>query len=102
MTATMSATDHVFIEALTALLMPVVKDSRSEAMLADCAAGVAESVNLDIVPLCRVARAFAAWQAARRQRSRPYGETMDLNAALAEFYRWRLGQAQAAMKARAA
>ncbi len=102
MTAVMSPADHVFIEALSALFLRIVADSRDEVMLADCAAQVAEKVNLDIPALRRVARAFAAWQAARKVALRPYREAMALNDALVDFHRWRLGQAQAALQARAA
>lgn len=99
---TLALPDHVLVEALTALVMPTVSNSRELAMLIDIAAGVVDAVNRDIDPLCKVVRAFVVWQAARRQRSRPYSETLGLNAALTDFHRWRLGQAQAAMKAKAA
>lgn len=102
MSAAMSHADHLFIEALTALALRIVADRMDDQLLVDVAVGISAQVNLEIPALCRVARCFSAWQAARRTRPRPPSETLELTNALFDFHRWRTGQAQAALQARAA
>lgn len=101
MTAPLTAADHAFVAALSALSLMVVGSARDEAFYIDAANQVMDRISRNDIAMQKLLRAFVRLKASIGVLGESSSARFDLATTLSAFHRQRLARAFGAMEAAA-